>query len=57
MAENVALYKEAIKAGIALQNKSVEDLKRDLALYQANQKPILKLIPHTKMPNRQELLI
>ena len=38
MAENVALYKEAIKAGIALQNKSVEDLKRDLALYQANQK-------------------
>ena len=38
MAENVALYKEAIEAGIALQNKSVEDLKRDLALYQANQK-------------------
>ena len=38
MAENVALYKEAIKAGIALQNKSVEDLKRDLVLYQANQK-------------------
>jgi len=38
MAENVTLYKEAIEAGIALQNKSVEDLKRDLALYQANQK-------------------
>ena len=38
MAENVALYKAAIEAGIALQNKSVEDLKRDLALYQANQK-------------------
>ena len=38
MAENVTLYKAAIEAGIALQNKSVEDLKRDLALYQANQK-------------------
>mgnify|MGYP001693576036 CR=1 FL=1 len=38
MAENVALYKKAIEAGITLQNKSVEDLKYDLALYQANQK-------------------
>jgi len=38
IAENVTLYKAAIEAGIALQNKSVEDLKRDLALYQANQK-------------------
>lgn len=38
MAENVTLYKEAIEAGIALQNKSVEDLKQALALYQANQK-------------------
>lgn len=37
MAENLALYKEAIEAGIALQGKSVEDLKRALALYQANQ--------------------
>ncbi|EUB12502.1 LPXTG cell wall anchor domain-containing protein [Streptococcus sp. ACC21] len=38
MAENVTLYKAAIEAGIALQNKSVEDLKQTLALYQANQK-------------------
>ncbi|MFZ7333557.1 YSIRK-type signal peptide-containing protein [Streptococcus pluranimalium] len=38
MAENLSLYKEAIEAGIALQGKSVEDLKQALALYQANQK-------------------
>lgn len=38
MSENLALYKQAIDAGIAIQNKSVEDLKQALALYQANQK-------------------
>ncbi|MGT2845490.1 YSIRK-type signal peptide-containing protein [Streptococcus hongkongensis] len=38
MAENVTLYKEAIEAGMTIQNKSVEDLKHALALYQANQK-------------------
>ena len=37
MTENITLYKAAIEAGIALQNKSVEDLKAALALYQANQ--------------------
>ncbi|MGT2714853.1 hypothetical protein [Streptococcus pluranimalium] len=31
-------YKEAISAGIAIQGKSVEDLKRALALYSNNQK-------------------
>ncbi|HEO8394866.1 TPA: YSIRK-type signal peptide-containing protein [Streptococcus agalactiae] len=38
MADNLSLYKEAIEAGIALQGKSIEDLKQALALYQANQK-------------------
>ncbi len=38
MAENLNLYKEAINAGIAIQGKSVEDLKRALALYSNNQK-------------------
>ena len=38
MAENLSLYKEAIEAGIALQGKSIEDLKQALALYQTNQK-------------------
>ncbi len=38
MAENLNLYKEAINAGIAIQGKSVEDLKRALALYANNQK-------------------
>lgn len=38
MADNLALYKEAIEAGIALQGKSVEDLKRALDLYANNQK-------------------
>ena len=42
MAENVTLYKAAIEAGIALQNKSVEDLKQTLALYQANQKAYIQ---------------
>lgn len=38
MADNLSLYKEAINAGIAIQGKSVEDLKRALALYSNNQK-------------------
>ncbi|MFU2223440.1 hypothetical protein ACMZ6X_10765, partial [Streptococcus pluranimalium] len=38
MADNISLYKEAINAGIAIQGKSVEDLKRALALYSNNQK-------------------
>lgn len=38
MADNLILYKEAISAGIAIQGKSVEDLKRALALYSNNQK-------------------
>ncbi|MFU2195054.1 putative cross-wall-targeting lipoprotein signal domain-containing proteiin [Streptococcus pluranimalium] len=38
MADNLTLYKEAINAGIAIQGKSVEDLKRALALYSTNQK-------------------
>lgn len=38
MADNLTLYKEAINAGIAIQGKSVEDLKRALALYSNNQK-------------------
>ncbi|MHA2719567.1 YSIRK-type signal peptide-containing protein [Streptococcus agalactiae] len=38
MADNLTLYKEAIAAGIAIQGKSVEDLKRALALYSNNQK-------------------
>ncbi|WP_415671320.1 putative cross-wall-targeting lipoprotein signal domain-containing proteiin, partial [Streptococcus pluranimalium] len=38
MADNLSLYKEAINAGIAIQGKSVEDIKRALALYANNQK-------------------
>ena len=38
MAGNLKLYKEAIAAGLAIQGKSVEELKQALALYQANQK-------------------
>ncbi|HGD0525593.1 TPA: YSIRK-type signal peptide-containing protein [Streptococcus agalactiae] len=38
MADNLTLYKEAINAGIAIQGKSVEDLKRALAQYANNQK-------------------
>ncbi|HEM3704363.1 TPA: LPXTG cell wall anchor domain-containing protein [Streptococcus suis] len=38
MAENLALYKDAVKAGINLQGKSVEELKRAVAQYQANVK-------------------
>lgn len=42
MAENLELYQAAIKAGIALQDKSVADLKAALALYQANQKAYIQ---------------
>ncbi|WP_449457112.1 putative cross-wall-targeting lipoprotein signal domain-containing proteiin [Streptococcus suis] len=38
MAENLALYKDAVEAGINLQGKSVEELKRAVAQYQANVK-------------------
>ncbi|HEM3649506.1 TPA: LPXTG cell wall anchor domain-containing protein [Streptococcus suis] len=38
MAENLALYKDAVKAGINLQGKSVEELKRAVSQYQANVK-------------------
>ncbi|MGV3294215.1 putative cross-wall-targeting lipoprotein signal domain-containing proteiin [Streptococcus pluranimalium] len=38
MADNLTLYKEAINAGIAIQGKSVEDLKRALSQYANNQK-------------------
>ncbi|MBO4108668.1 LPXTG cell wall anchor domain-containing protein [Streptococcus suis] len=38
MAENLALYKDAVEAGINLQGKSVEELKRSVAQYQANVK-------------------
>lgn len=38
MSENLELYKQAVKAGVELQGKSVEDLKRAIALYKSNQK-------------------
>ncbi|MDG3136913.1 putative cross-wall-targeting lipoprotein signal domain-containing proteiin [Streptococcus suis] len=38
MAENLALYKDAVEAGINLQGKSVEELKRAVTQYRANVK-------------------
>nr|WP_270986795.1 LPXTG cell wall anchor domain-containing protein [Streptococcus agalactiae] len=38
MTENLELYKAAVASGLVIQGKYVEDLKNELALYQANQK-------------------
>lgn len=38
MAENIELYNLAVKSGVEVQGKSVEDLKRALEQYQANVK-------------------
>ncbi|HEO7959188.1 TPA: hypothetical protein VBN24_002125, partial [Streptococcus agalactiae] len=37
MAENLDLYREAVELGLTIQAKSVDDLKKSIALYKANQ--------------------
>ncbi|HHK0724250.1 TPA: hypothetical protein ACQN93_001881, partial [Streptococcus pyogenes] len=38
MAENLDLYREAVELGLTIQAKSVDDLKKSIALYKDNQK-------------------
>ena len=38
MAENLDLYREAVELGLTIQAKSVDDLKKSIALYKTNQK-------------------